>query len=222
MTPLRGVVFDFDGVILDTETPLVKGWADVFSGYGCPPLTPVEWGTAIGTATRLDPVAILVDRAVRVGQVVDAVAARRAGRQAVGQLIAAEVVRPGVQAWLDEADRLGLATAIASSSPAAWVEGHLERLGLRRRFQVLACHRPGVAAKPAPDLYLEACAGLGVDAGEAMAVEDSPHGIAAAKAAGLRCVAVPNELTGQLDLGRAELVVEGLAEVGLAEVLDRL
>jgi HAD superfamily hydrolase (TIGR01509 family) len=219
VTPVRGVVFDFDGVILDTETPLVRGWAGVFSGYGCPPLTPLEWGTAIGTATRLDPVAILVDRA---GQVVDAVAARRAGRQAVGQLIAAEVVRPGVEAWLDEADRLGLATAIASSSPAAWVEGHLDRLGLRRRFQVLACHRPGVAAKPAPDLYLEACAGLGVDAAEAVAVEDSPHGIAAAKAAGLRCVAVPNELTGQLDLGRADLVVEGLAGVGLAEVLDRL
>jgi HAD superfamily hydrolase (TIGR01509 family) len=222
VTPVRGVVFDFDGVILDTETPLVRGWAGVFSGYGCPPLTPAEWGTAIGTATRLDPVAILVDRAVRAGQVVDAVAARRAGRHAVGELIAAEVVRPGVEAWLDEADRLGLATAIASSSPASWVEGHLDRLGLRRRFQVLACHRPGVAAKPDPDLYLEACAGLGLDGPEAVAVEDSPHGIAAAKAAGLRCVAVPNELTGQLDLGRADLVVEGLAEVGLAQVLERL
>jgi HAD superfamily hydrolase (TIGR01509 family) len=222
VSSVRAVVFDFDGLILDTETPLVAGWAGVFSGYGCPPLTPAEWGTAIGTATVLDPVAILVDRAVRVGRAVDAGAARRAGRTAVGELIAAEVARPGVQAWLDEADRLGLATAIASSSPAAWVEGHLDRLGLRGRFQVLACYRPGVAAKPAPDLYLEACAGLGVDGRDAVAVEDSPHGIAAAKAAGLRCVAVPNDLTGQLDLSGADLVVERMAEVGLGEILGRL
>ncbi|HKP99755.1 MAG TPA: HAD-IA family hydrolase [Actinomycetes bacterium] len=219
---VRAVVFDFDGLILDTETPLVRGWAGVFGGHGCPPLTPAEWGTAIGTATTLDPVAILVDRAVRAGLVVDAEAARRAGHHAVRELIAAEVARPGVEAWLDEADGLGLASAIASSSPAAWVEGHLDRLGLRRRFQVLACHRPGVAAKPAPDLYLEACARLGVHPGQALAVEDSPHGIAAAKAAGLRCVAVPNDLTGQLDLGGADLVVERLAEVGLAQVLERL
>jgi len=79
-----------------------------------------------------------------------------------------------------------------------------------------------VAAKPAPDLYLEACAGLGVDPREAVAVEDSPNGIAAAKAAGLRCVAVPNELTRQLDLDRADLVVDSLAEVTLAEALRRL
>jgi HAD superfamily hydrolase (TIGR01509 family) len=222
VTPVRAVVFDFDGLVLDTETPLARGWADVFGSYGCPPLTPVEWGTAIGTATAIDPVAVLVERAAGAGLAVDAAAAERLGREAVRELIAAEVARPGVEAWLDDADELGLATAIASSSPAAWVEGHLARLGLLHRFAALACHRPGVAAKPAPDLYLLACAELGVGGQEAVAVEDSPNGIAAARAAGLRCVAVPNELTRQLDLRGADLVVGSLAEVRLGEVLARL
>jgi HAD superfamily hydrolase (TIGR01509 family) len=220
--PVRAIVFDFDGLILDTETPLVRGWADVYARYGCTPLTPDEWSVAIGTATVLDPVALLVERAAGAGTAVDAEAAWQAGRAAVAGMIEAEMVRPGVEAWLDEADRLGLATAVASSSSRAWVEGHLARLGLLHRFQALACYRPGVAAKPAPDLYLEACAALGVDPGQALAVEDSPNGIAAALAAGLRCVAVPNELTRQLDVSRADLVVDSLAGVRLADVLARL
>jgi HAD superfamily hydrolase (TIGR01509 family) len=218
----HAIVFDFDGLILDTETPLVRGWAEVFGSYGCAPLTPVEWGRAIGTATTIDPVAILVERAVIAGLAVDAEAAARVGRDTVRERIAAEVARPGVEAWLDEADRLGLTAAIASSSPATWVEGHLARLGLRHRFKLLACPRPGLGAKPAPDLYLEACVRLGVGGHEVLAVEDSPNGIAAAKAAGLRCVAVPNELTRQLDLAQADLVVDSLAKVTLAEVLARL
>lgn len=221
-TPFRAIVFDFDGLILDTETPLARGWADVFGRYGCPPLTVADWGTVIGSAAAIDPVAVLVQRAALAGLAVDSEAARRAGYDAVHELIDAEIVRPGVEAWLDGADKLGLATAIASSSSAGWVEGHLDRLGLLHRFQALACHRPGVAAKPAPDLYLMACAELGINGHETIAVEDSPNGIAAAKAAGLRCVAVPNELTRQLDLSRADLVVGSLADAGLDEVLDRL
>ena len=221
--PVHAVVFDFDGLVLDTETPLLRGWAEVYAHHGRPPLTPAEWGAAIGTATFLDPVAILAERIAGAGgSAIDTDAVWQAGREVITAMIEAEVARPGVESWLEEAARLGLGTAIASSSGAAWVEGHLDRLGLRDRFRVLACHRPGVAAKPAPDLYLEACAGLGVDPREAVAVEDSPNGIAAAKAAGLRCVAVPNELTRQLDLDRADLVVDSLAEVTLAEALRRL
>jgi HAD superfamily hydrolase (TIGR01509 family) len=222
VTQVRAVVFDFDGLILDTETPLVRGWADVYASYGCPPLSVGEWGAVIGTAAALDPVELLATRAAAAGLTVDREAAWEAGRAAVTELIAAEATRPGVVAWLDEADRLGLATAVASSSSRDWVAGHLERLGLLARFQVLACYRPGVAAKPAPDLYLEACAGLGVPPPAALAVEDSPNGVAAAKAAGLRCLAVPNELTRQLDLAAADLVAGSLTELSLGEALARL
>jgi HAD superfamily hydrolase (TIGR01509 family) len=215
----RALVLDFDGLILDTETPLVAGWAEVFEAYGCAPITVAEWGAVIGTATLVDPVSVLVQRA---GPGVDREVAWRQGRAAVTALIEAEATRPGVVDWLDEADRLGLATAVASSSPLTWVGGHLDRLGLAGRFKALACYRPGVRAKPAPDLYLEACAAVGAAPAQALAVEDSPNGVAAAKAAGLACLAVPNQFTAQLDLGQADLVLSSLAELSLGQALARL
>ncbi len=124
--------------------------------------------------------------------------------------------------WLDDAARLGLALGVASSSEADWVEGHLGRLGLLDRFTCLSCfdgRRPG---KPAPDLYLAACDALGVAPADALAVEDSGNGVAAAKAAGLRCVAVPHDLTRDHDLSPADLVVPSLAELPLEEAMARL
>jgi HAD superfamily hydrolase (TIGR01509 family) len=113
---------------------------------------------------------------------------------------------------------------VASSSPRDWVEAHLSRLGLLGRFSALACHGDddGLAAKPEPDLYVEACRLLQVAPAMAVAVEDSPHGVRAAKAAGLACVAVPNEMTRLLDLDHADLVVSSLAEVSLDDALAAL
>jgi beta-phosphoglucomutase-like phosphatase (HAD superfamily) len=102
------------------------------------------------------------------------------------------------------------------------VEPHLVRLGLRRHFAHLACHRDGLAAKPAPDTYLDACAALDVEPREALAVEDSPHGVRAARVAGLQVIAVPNPVTAQMDLGEADLVVGSLADWPIARVLDAL
>jgi HAD superfamily hydrolase (TIGR01509 family) len=134
-------------------------------------------------------------------------------------LIRNETARPGVVAWLDEAAELGLEVAIASSSGAEWVEPLLDQLGLRHRFRHIACYGDGLAAKPEPDTYRAACAALGVAPDAAIALEDSPHGVAAAKAAGLWCVAVPHAITEQLDLTNADLVLPSLAEVSLRDVL---
>jgi beta-phosphoglucomutase-like phosphatase (HAD superfamily) len=99
------------------------------------------------------------------------------------------------------------------------VEPLLDRLGIRHRFEYLACSGNGVAGKPAPDTYLAACAALGVEPSAAIALEDSPHGIAAAKAAGLWCVAVPHAITEMLDLSQADLVMRSLADTSLRDVL---
>ena len=114
-----------------------------------------------------------------------------------------------------------LLTAIASSSPSDWVLPHLERLGLRERFAFVSCYDGGVAPKPAPDTYLAACAALGVRPVEAIAVEDSPHGITAAKRAGLRCVAVPHAITEQLDVTHADLVLRSLRDRSLRAVVEQ-
>src|SRR5439155_12795041 len=102
------------------------------------------------------------------------------------------------------------------------VEQHLAHLGLLQRFAAVACFGDGIAGKPEPDTYLTACAALGVEPRAAIAIEDSPHGVTAAKAAGLWCVAVPHEITARLDLSHADLRLSSLADTTLSEVLDRL
>jgi HAD superfamily hydrolase (TIGR01509 family) len=211
------VVWDFDGLILDTETPIFVAWQEAYASHGVEPLTLDEWAAEIGTHRGLDVVGELERRA---GYVDHAVLAHRQRRR--DALLEQEAVRAGVIEWLDAADARGLRLAIASSSDAGWVLAHLARLGIRDRFGPVLCRSDEVAAKPAPDLYLAACEALGVEPARALAVEDSPNGIAAAKAAGLRCVAVPNTITGALDLSAADLVIPSLADTTLDEVLALL
>jgi HAD superfamily hydrolase (TIGR01509 family) len=211
---IRAVVFDFDGLILDTEVPVYEAWVHAFETYGCGPITMDEWAKEIGTNGALDLVAMMRERATKPFDEDEMHELRRIRRE---ELQALEEVRPGVVQWLDDADAHGLQLAIASSSPTDWVEHHLDLLGLRSRFQFLACFGTDIAAKPEPDSYQAACRALGVEPAEAIAVEDSPHGVTAAQRAGLRCVAVPNAITAQLDLSHADVVVRSLAEFSLAD-----
>jgi HAD superfamily hydrolase (TIGR01509 family) len=216
---IRAVVFDFDGLILDTETSIWTVVCDAFDEHGCARPTIEEWATEIGTVGGLDVIAMLQARA-EVDLDIDAVRAQMRARR--DELLEREATRPGVEQWIEDAHARGFGVAIASSSPRDWVEPHLVRLGLRAHFTHLACHHAGLAAKPAPDTYLDACAALTVEPREAIAVEDSPHGVRAARAAGLRVVAVPNTVTAQMDLGEADLVVDSLADWSLARVLNAL
>ena len=212
----RAVVFDFDGLILDTETPAFTAWREAFAAYGCPPLTVDEWGAEVGTVGGLDTAALLQARATRP---VDLDAMHEVRRQRRDELMAREVARPGVHEWLDAADAHGLALAIASSSSPEWVGAHLARIRLRERFAHVECFGNGNAAKPAPDLYPAACRALDVAPGDAVAIEDSPHGVTAAKRAGLFCIAVPNAITAQLDLSHADIVAPSLSAISLRDVL---
>jgi HAD superfamily hydrolase (TIGR01509 family) len=220
-TPVRAVVFDFDGLVLDTETPVYTAWAEAFDAHGCPPLALAEYALEVGSANVLDIVGMLRARASRPVDVDEMHRIRRTRRD---ELLGASEVLPGVETWLDEADRLGIAIAIASSSPYDWVHSHLDRLGLRHRFVHVSCRDDAarVPPKPAPDVYLRACAALDVEPRDAIALEDSPNGIAAAKAAGLRCVAVPNQITASLDFRQADVVLGSLAERSLHDVVQHL
>ena len=218
--PIDAVVFDFDGLILDTEAPVFAAWCAAFESHGCPPPTVEVWAEWIGTdRDDLELVELLV--AAAPGPVdLDLMHARR--RALRDEMLAAEVIRPGVVAWIDEAQAAGLGTAIASSSPDWWVLGHLDRIGLRDRFAHVACAGDDLPAKPAPDTYLAACAALGVEPQRALAVEDSPNGIAAAKAAGMRCVTVPNPITARLDVTAADLRLGSLADCSLHDAVARV
>jgi HAD superfamily hydrolase (TIGR01509 family) len=215
---IRAVVFDFDGLILDTEGPVFTAWQEAFEAHGCVPLTIDEWALEIGTSGGLDLVEMMRARATRPFDE-DAMHERRRIRR--DELLASETSRPGVREWLDEADALGLPLAIASSSPRDWVELHLENLGLLNRFAHVACFGGALAGKPAPDTYLAACAAVRVEPSAALAIEDSPHGVTAAKAAGMWCVAVPHAITERLDLSHADLRLSSLADTTLRGVVAR-
>ena len=129
---------------------------------------------------------------------------------------------PGVERYLADARRLGLKTAIASSSTSSWVTDHLERFGIHEHFDAILCREDVSLTKPDPELYRKALERLSVTAGEAIAFEDSSNGIRAAKAAGIFCVAVPNPLTADLDLRQADLRLPSLEAVPLQALVDRV
>jgi len=127
-----------------------------------------------------------------------------------------------VRERVEEARALGLKTAVASSSSLAWVEGWLERHGIRDLFDVLCARDHVQRVKPAPDLFLMAASRLGVPPQACVVFEDSPNGIRAAGAAGMLCVAIPNAVTRTLPMAGADLVLPSLADRPLPEILRAL
>ena len=212
---IRAIVFDFDGLILDTELPELQSWQEIYQAHGCT-LPFAMWAMGIGTAGAFDPYAYLEEQ---LGRTVDRETVRAQQRQRCDALIATQAVLPGVRDYLAEAGRLGLHLGVASSSSRAWVSGHLTRLELSQHFLCIKCRDDVSRPKPDPALYQAALEALAVQPQEAIALEDSPNGILAAKRAGLFCVAVPNPLTRQLSLAQADLQVSSLADLPLPKLL---
>jgi len=191
----------------------------VFVDHGCE-LKLETWAECIGAgASTFDVYAHLASAAART---VDVESVRRRRRPRHAALIAAQAILPGVREWIEDSRRLGLKLGVASSSTSEWVSGHLERLGLAGYFQCLKCADHVSKTKPDPELYVCVLDALGLGANESVAVEDSPNGVRAAKAAGLFCVAVPNALTRSLDLSEADLQLMSLKDMCPAELLSRL
>jgi len=215
---IRAIVFDFDGLILDTEGPIYRSWLEVYEAHG-EDLPFERWVQIVGSTTvGFHPQHHLEERLGRPlpKEVLD----RRMDRRT--EMILAQRVLPGVVQHLDAARRMSLKLGVASSSSGDWVRGHLARLGILERFDCLRCRDDVTHAKPEPDLYLAVLDCLAVTAAEAIAIEDSPNGVAAAKRAGMRCVAIPNSITARLDLSQADLTLTSLAEISLPRLLERL
>jgi HAD superfamily hydrolase (TIGR01509 family) len=146
--------------------------------------------------------------------------ARRSQREL--ELVYQQNVMPGVVDYLVDARQLGLKIGLASSSGYAWVGGHLARLGLLNRFDVIRTNEDVRNAKPEPDLFLAALQGLKTAPEQAIAFEDSYNGILAARSAGIFCVAVPTEMTRQLPLELADMRIDSLATLPLKELIQKV
>jgi beta-phosphoglucomutase-like phosphatase (HAD superfamily) len=214
---IRALVFDFDGLLVDTEVPALRAWEQVLAEYGV--TLPLDlWHLAVGT--RSSVATVLTHLGEHLGAFEpEPVLAR--WWEAHLRLVGAQPLCAGVAGYLAAAEERGLRLAVASSATGDWVSGQLRHHGIHDRFEVVVTADDG-PPKPAPDVYLAALSSLGLGAAEALAFEDSPNGVAAARAAGLRCVAVPNEVTAGLPFPGADLVLPSLAAVPLPALLARL
>jgi putative hydrolase of the HAD superfamily len=221
---IAALIFDFDGLIVDTETPALESWRRIYAEHGFDLALDV-WAGALGTTHGFDALEHLTSlvagvdsaRAAALRAEAAAVLARR--QELKAQLSAGQAILPGVLALLDQADAMGLPCAVASSSGRDWIEGWLGRLGIRGRFRCVRTADDVERTKPDPALFLSAAACLGAPPAACLVLEDSPNGILAARAAGCPVAAVPGALTAQLQLPPADLVLPSLDAMPLAAII---
>ena len=215
---IRAFLFDFDGLILDTETASRAGWEWLYRRHGHE-LPQEKWAQVVGTSGVWDPMADLEEL---VGEPIERAALNELRYAHEISLIEAEELRPGIAEYLAAAERHGLKRAIVSSASRRWIDGHLTRLERAVGWHaILTADGDHERAKPRPTMYLEALHILDVAADEAVVFEDSPNGVRAAKAAGIFVVAVPNTVTRDYGLDEADLVVGSLADLPPDELLAR-
>lgn len=219
---IQALIFDFDGLILDTETPEFSCWQNIYREHGFE-FPSEKWGTIVGgtghsdfdaaehlsllTQGRLDPESL------------------RARNQLESQArIHTQGPLPGVMDYIHDAKRIGLKLAIASSSDRAWVHNHARRIGVFEYFDhIVTAEDVGLGrTKPNPDLFLTALRRLGASKESAIVFEDSPNGVRAANRAGIFVVAVPNAVTSTFPLEGADLILSSLSEIPLSVLLDKV
>jgi HAD superfamily hydrolase (TIGR01509 family) len=216
---IKALIFDFDGLILETETPVYISWNELYQSYHCHlPLD--SWVTLIGGEDHsFDPYAELERQ---LGHSLDRAAVESERRKREMVLVDAQPVLPGVLQYLNDARQLKLRIGLASSSSCAWVTGHLTRLGIIQYFDCIRARDNVQKVKPDPELYLNVIKTLDIKPDEGIVLEDSFHGVQAAKSAGLYCVAVPNDMTRGMNLQQADLMLSSLTEMPLNNLITHV
>lgn len=198
------VLFDFDGILVDTEWAIYQAWLRTFQRHGqdlplslytrCigsdfdawSPKTHLEDLTKLG----FDWVKKDEDRQVEI----------RAELEEEGPIA-------GVVDFLKSIRVAGVPLAVVSSSSHSWVDGWLEKLELREYFQEVICRGDAPRIKPAPDLYLAGAEKLGIDPEKCLVIEDSLNGLISAKRAEMAAWIVPNRVTAALDFSDADKIL---------------
>ncbi len=214
---IKALIFDFDGTILDTETPEFQAWTELYGQYD-QNLDIQRWGVGIGTWGAFDPIAHLEELT---GQTFDHAIIHARIRPRVLELIRASSLLPGVLATLDQAKAMGLRVGLASSSGNEWIYGWLKHYSLENRFEVIKTKDDVKAVKPDPELYLAAAKALNLEPQVCAAIEDSPNGSKAALAAGMHTIAVPNQITQYLEFPNGVHKISSL-EMPLVSILEGL
>lgn len=206
----RGLIFDFDGVIVDTEWAIYQSWVHLYAREG-QEISIATYAPCLGAGySHWDPAAHLeklTGKSYDWGKETPARQARlEADLERMGMM-------PGMRELMDFCTEQGIGMTVASSSSRRWVSGWLQRLGIEQEFRATFCRTDGYAVKPNPDLFLAALQCLNLPAQDCLVIEDSPNGVLAAQRAGIPCVAVPNRMTESGDFSPARYRVNSLSEL---------
>ncbi|MFX3633160.1 MAG: HAD family hydrolase [Candidatus Pristimantibacillus sp.] len=215
---IKAIIFDFDGTILDTETAWYYAFRDAYKEHGVD-LTLDLYSQCIGTSLhQFNPYEYLM---TELKLPIDKQLFKQSVHDQHSALMNQEQIRPGIIEYLNLAKESGLKIGLASSSSIKWVEKYLNQLGIRDYFECIRTSEDVVHVKPDPELYIQALKGLGVDASEAIAIEDSPNGARAAAAAGMHCIVVPNAITKLLSFDEPNTYHQGecLTHIDLNKML---
>jgi HAD superfamily hydrolase (TIGR01509 family) len=213
---LAAIVFDFDGLIVDTENPGFISWQEIYREFGAV-LSIDDWRHATGYVGGFDPgihLEQILGRSLDWSQLMP----RREARN--WELTLQANVLPGIEPLLRSAKERQLRIGVASNSENGWVEDGLRRLGLREYVDAVVTRDMVVNPKPAPDIYLKTVQTLQVEPSHAVALEDSEPGCRAAKNAGLKAVAIPNRFSERQDLTVADLIVKSATELDVDRLAD--
>lgn len=213
---IKAIVFDFDGLIIDTETVWYLTFKEVLQGYNVD--FPLEvFVKCIGT----DDAALnaFIEEKLGIESIDIIMNLAKENHKAKMELLD---IREGVKEYLIEAQNLGLKIGLASSSSREWVEGFLKQLEIIDYFEVIKTGDEVEKVKPDPTLYIKTLEALKINADEAVAFEDSANGARAAIAAGLKCVIVPNEVTKEINFEKFHLRINSMSEMGLAQVISQI
>lgn len=214
---IDSVVFDFDGVIIDTETPQFKTWSEVFHEHGVE-LERRRWQEIIGGGTaRFDAFEHLQNLT---GRDLDREVVFESKSERYAQRIKESPTLPGVERYIEDARKLDLKIGVASSSSKDWVESLLGSRGLLRYFDCIVCRDHVENVKPDPELYLKAISLLGSSPERAIAIEDSYIGLTSAKDAGMYCVVVTNPMTQDMIFDRADFKLDALSDISLEDLVE--
>jgi HAD superfamily hydrolase (TIGR01509 family) len=213
MSQLAAVVFDFDGIIMDSETPEYESHRRVFEQYGAA-LSTAEWCHQIGIWNDAQDERWFRELCRRCSHALDSGTFLAEKRRIFDEVAPREPMQ-GVRELVNALNEAGIPAAVASSSSAWWITSAVERIGMGGKFAAVATGDDVERRKPAPDVYLEAARRVGVDPADVVAIEDSSPGIAAARAAGMATVAIPHWLTASHDLSDADLQVANAGELTL-------
>lgn len=214
---MKAVVFDFDGLIVDTETVWYESFKEVLSNHGLE-LSVEQFARVIGT----DDADLYAYIEKNLSSPVESVVIKEAAHKLFAVKMGEPILRNGVKEYLIEAKELGLKIGLASSSSREWVEGYLKKLNIFSYFDVIRTRDDVSRVKPDPELYVKAVEALGVAMSEAFALEDSLNGLKAARAAGIQCVVVPNSVTAHLNFTDYSLKISSMSDLRLKQVLSSI